>query len=319
MRAQASLEFILVLSAISVLCLAMVAAYNGNASSLKQSFGNALNTSNVEAPAEPGIAQKPGVFFYVPQNSTTLKANKMQIAAMGCQNGTMTAHFISPEVLFSQNSLKMSESGLNIASLYFTPLSQGYNQVEVLYNSTCGNDTKSYSSNFTTYSAISGGQGNPVSADITNRSEYFLYKIFSGGNIFGINEFSHCTVRGMGDPLPISAQCGADSWGYSVFSDYCYTESNYYTMTYCIEPVGTNYSTAYINPSNYSLKYSLGLGIYYEGQSLSSNLSGNTASPLLIANRSVGYSKVLSATGVDSPPYANFVAFKTDQMSVSGQ
>ncbi|MGI0141852.1 MAG: hypothetical protein ACREBF_04370 [Candidatus Micrarchaeales archaeon] len=310
MRVQTSLEFILILSIISILCLTMVVSYKNGISATTHSFNGVLAANPLQASNDTfQIRQIPNIFFSIPSNSTTYKPSQLELTAFGCSNGTIDMHFFSPTIDFSQNSSQISVANLSFSEIYFTPLQSGYNRIQVSYNYSCDNNVRNSLINLTTYSStpIIQYSNSQASAYIWNRSESFLYKILPAVNISGIKEFSHCTYSGPSGPPGENAQCGANSWGYSVFSDYCYTESNFYTMTYCMVPVSTGYNLSSINPTNYTLSYSFNLGLYYNNMNLTSGLSNNSIAPLVLSGNDVGSARVISASGIDSVSNPDFI------------
>ncbi|MDE1869901.1 MAG: hypothetical protein KGH71_02855 [Candidatus Micrarchaeota archaeon] len=305
MKLQSSLEFLLVLGIVTGLAVSAVSVYN---STLSQSghLINSLTLLNFSNQSSLDLKKisRPLFLFYAPSNSTTNMSNILQIASIGCSTGSLDISFSSPGITFSKNSLRMKINGTNFNTTYFTPESNGYHQINIFYNYTCDNQNASDLSQLFTFASQTRREiSNPSSyAVISNRSEHVEYQLISAGNIPNLKEFSHCTYSGPFGPAGIGGQCGTtDAWEYSVFSDYCYTQSNYYTLTYCIVPSQSAYSLSSPDPANYSLNYSFSLELNTPNAILTSQVSKNL-SKLMLGGKIVGTANVTSVGGAMPPP-----------------
>ncbi|MDE1827858.1 MAG: hypothetical protein KGH65_01720 [Candidatus Micrarchaeota archaeon] len=312
MRIQASLEFLVILGAISLLSLTTVTLYKGSVGKSDQLIGgiipgNSFESGNLLGPS----ALNPQLLIYLPENSTLNKPNRMEVAAFGCYNGTVSLSARAQSLYFPQNAIIFGVNGISTISLYFTPLSEGFGVVGINYTYACSGSLQNRSSVLTTY--VSGSnlpaQNQLPTVSLENRNESVVYALVDNGKIASLNEFSHCTYASMFGPTGIAQQCGTeDAWSYSVFSSYCYSTSNYYTATTCIVPTNTTYGLSSISPSDYRLKYSLRLGINYNSVSLYSNLSDNSTSEVLLANEIVGSAEVESAVSPDPLLTSSFLS-----------
>ncbi|MDE1845813.1 MAG: hypothetical protein KGH53_00820 [Candidatus Micrarchaeota archaeon] len=311
MQAQSSLEFLLVLCIVSALALGMVSYYHSIIPS-KSSLMNLVspqsysNLTNIEI----NSTVLPRVLLYVPSNSTVNSSNLLQVASLGCQNGSITLSFSSPGTLFSRNRTSFALNGTSFGSIYFTPTSTGYTQILTNYTYLCGSRKISNLSTLSTFSS------RPLPAPsistpyvlITNRVELLSYNLTSNGPILNLNTFNHCTYSGPFGVVGIGGECGtSNAWEYSVFSNYCYTQGHYYTITYCVIPSPMNSTLSSLNPSNPLLSYSFNLSLSLSGKILNSKVVLNKSSPLYQNGKQVGTVKVTNASSASSPPNLNLL------------
>jgi len=312
MRMQASLEFLIILSVISLLSLSTIVLYKGNLASSNQLLSKILSKNALQGNASLSPSPTtPQVLIYLPQNSTLGKPNRMEIATFGCDNGSLSIAITSQSLYFPQNSMSFAVNGLSIVPLYFTPLLAGFGLINLSYNYGCNGAEQKRTLSLTTYSSDSTSQvsGASLSAYIGSRNETIIYGLVNDGKVESISEFGHCTYAGMFGPTGIGQQCGtANAWSYSVFSSYCYSTSNYYTATTCIVPTSTDYGLSSTDPSKYRLKYSFKLGLYYNSINLSSNLSNNSSSELFLGNNAVGSAEVESSFSPAPMLNSNFLS-----------
>ncbi|HVA82764.1 MAG TPA: hypothetical protein VNF06_01210 [Candidatus Aquilonibacter sp.] len=305
MKLQSSLEFLLILGIVAGLAIGAVSFYN---STMPKSSNliNALTSPNLVNQSTLSIQKtSPPLFlFYAPSNSTTNMSDVLQIASIGCQSGSLSINFSSSGTSFSKNALQMGLNGTSFNSIYFTPLTNGYHAISILYNYSCDNQSASAQSTLFTFASQKSSMGNNSAsyAVLSNRSEHIEYSLISAGNISSIKEFSHCTYSGPFGPAGIGGQCGTtNAWDYSVFSNYCYTQSTYYTLTYCLVPSQTPYSLSSPDPNNYSLNYSFNLDVITPTATLTSQISTNS-SELMSNQKIVGRVNVTSVNMASQPP-----------------
>lgn len=313
MKLQASLEFLLILAIIGGLSLAMLTSYKSTLSKNQDllsaiSPNNSLQnlTLNSQSPQNFGVA------FYLPANSTLDKSNPIQIATFGCNSGTLSVFFNSSSITFAENKIDVQVSGIGLNAAYFTPEVQGYHQIDVNYNYSCGDLHKNAELNLTTYSfpSIVSFVNNSPSAAITDRKEQISYNRINDGPLVGVTEFDHCTYAGIFGPTGISSQCDtSNAWEYSVFSSYCYSTSNYQTRTYCIVPYPTGYLMGHPDPLNYSYNYSFLLDIYSQNLDFKANLSNNHGSKLFLNGHNVGNVTISRVSGTTNIQEINFLIF----------
>ncbi|MDE1825072.1 MAG: hypothetical protein KGH61_03280 [Candidatus Micrarchaeota archaeon] len=315
MKMQTSLEFIILLSAVSMLSLFVITSYKTSIIGNEKILGSLLQNGTPSHNASAGaVAQNILMDFYMPTSSYIGKPNNMQFAIFGCGNGNFSISFHSTSITIPDNSLQSNLSGLGLYSLYFTPMYSGYDTINASGMISCGNLTRKISSSLITYAIVQNSapsNGFPqVSALISGRNESVAYKIRSTSSLMGMEESNHCTERNVYGVLPDSAQCGIGSWGYSVFSEYCYTESNYYTMTYCVDPTPINYSIGMISQDSL-LAYKFNLTISSGDFSAEGQISNSSNETMYSRGQAVGYAKVINISLLGNQPNAYFLIGKS--------
>ncbi len=327
MKIQTSIEFLLILSAISILSLGLVSAYKSNMSSDQYALNSVMQNSNTISTfnsSSSGIVQDPGIFVNVPINSTIGMLNTMQVVLYGCINGTGSVRLSSGSVAFSQNDIeKIPLENLAVSSVVFDPTSAGPNQINVSYSITCTNAEKSGNNTFTTYSTVphgsSFGTGNSsasLSAYISDRNESVSYPISLQGNAENIGQSSHCTSTGFwGNPYPVWIECGSsNAWDYRIESDVCYWDSYSLTKTYCILPQNSNRDLYGVNTSNYSYHYSFALSIASKYGELASNVANSANSELIDGGYQVGSVNIENVSGVADYQMPEFIGNSSDKV-----
>jgi hypothetical protein len=243
---QASLEFLLITSAIAALSLSVISLYGRNVAvqrGLLDAAANSINPS-AEPQYQQAVADDPQVLIYVPPNSTVGKGSSVQITFYGCAYGTASAALSSQSVSFARNGSSADMSDIAVLAFPFTPITPGPDSINVSYSVLCGNATMRNSRSFLTYATSSADAVAALySVSISNRSERISYTLENQDPVLNLNEWSRCTGSALFNGQSDLAQCGQNSWDYMVFSPYCYyTAEVSMTSTYCMAPVGTGYS-----------------------------------------------------------------------------
>ncbi len=312
MKTQTSLEFVLILSAISALMLSTLIYYGRDLALYTNSEKASTNTSLLQgAPALKTTGA--GLLAYVNQTSTVGKENPIGLLLYGCQSGYANITFTSnaSSILYS-NLQKISFNDTYSMTDYFVPSNVGLVNLGIKYYISCSGESvngtyllSSFSQPVSNSSSSGASSPSPIqlSAYISQRNESLSYDNMSSSPIYTLGESNHCTYTTFsGTPLPASAQCqNGNSWDYQVFSGVCYTSGESQTQTYCIYPVQTGSYIKFPNGQNYGYKYNFSLGIY-NGTSayLSSLNSSSKSSPVFYNGANIGTANV---TSVYSQPY----------------
>jgi hypothetical protein len=297
MKVQASLEFILITSAIAAISLSAISIYGKDLAVQRTLIGTISNNLQSDPPKvpQPSSADNPQIAVYVPVNSTTYASSSLQVTAYGCTYGTFNITLSSPSVFFAKNRSSAKMFGAAVLSMAFEPLIPGPNPIGVHYDISCGNATESGNESLSTYAADSPGAatGASYSAYISNRSEKVEYSMNSPASVINLAEWNHCTyVNFWGAPLSTSSQCGAAAWDYMVFSEYCYyTAQVSVTSTYCIAPVPTGYETLAIGGAT-GQDYGFLLSLSSPFGVMHATINGSGESRLMLDNETVGYVSV---------------------------
>ena len=330
MKIQTSIEFLLILSAISILSLGLVSAYKSSISSDQYAINSVMQNSNtisaVNSSTSP--AQDPGVFVNVPINSTTGMQNTMQVVLYGCMNGTGSVRLSSNNLVFSQNDMeKIPLVNLVISSIAFDPISTGLNQINVNYSIACGSVEKSGTGTFVTYStapsntlAITNSSSAPLAAYISKRNESIHFPITMQENVENLNVFNHCSYNNFNNVYPLSMQCGtSNAWDYAIASDYCYWEEFTLTATYCVVPQNSKQNLYSVNTSQHSYYYSFLFSLSTKYGSLTSEVKNASQSQLLSRNSSIGKVIVVNVSGTADYQMPEFIGNASSKIAANAE
>ncbi len=319
-KTQSSLEFLLILSAISALSLAALSiygkevAYGKDAASL---IFNGINSSQINYSTT--YPDNPGVSIYVPINSSAYMKNRMQIIAYGCESGSASAHLSSTSMVFSENAISAKVNGISIIGDYFEPLSVGNGELNVSYAINCTNKNLTGSESFSTYSrANSTSESAPLSFYMTDRNESERYPMETGA-LLSASQFNHCTyVNFFGNPYGVGPQCGTpDAWDFRASTQHCY-QVYVYTITYCVVPEdsGYNISSVEIGNATYIYYFTMHINSGY-GDLLSSISSSSRNSEVTLNGSNVGNASVSDVFSQMQPLYTEFISKDTSYASIN--
>ncbi len=322
MRAQASLEFLLVMSAISALCLTAVLLYGGD---IKLYSANQIQANPIYfQPPNYGTEDNSSLIAYLNTTSVNGSPNPIYLVLYGCSYGyaNITIASNASSILNANMAAQFS----NILSLadYFVPYRSGQIGISINYSITCKNSTvhrsyelSSFSQNLTKSNPPTQYLG--VSASITQRNESTLYNL-SSQPVYNLGQDNGCTAHDFsGNPLPVAAQCGtSNAWDYMVFSSSCYTNNQGQTATYCIYPDQTGYYLRSINPSEYRYEYAFSLTIYNGTDAYSINLNSTQGTfPVYVRSEKVGVANVLNVYSQEYAPDFSVLSNSSSTLSVN--
>ncbi len=286
MIAQTSVEFLIILAAVTALMVLVLGVYSGFSSQQEAGF-NALNgmVALNQAPGQGMMqSQAAKASIYLPSASYTNITNAAYLVVYpGSQGSIRKAQLDSMGALF----LPENYSGIGYQDpyiLYFSmlPTKDGLIRVNATVVLQEGNNETLLSANSTTFSTQ--WQGNttsiPVqtaSASISRRSESLSYGIANSTKIFSISQSTSCTrLNFWANPLPITDQCGNASWMVRIYTAPCFSAGSP-SMTYCFYKNYTGRSTGRISAS-YDATYNITLGLNLGGLALTSDLTSAKAS-----------------------------------------
>ena len=305
MKAQTSLEFLLILSAVAALGLATVTFYGKGISADKR----AMYAFGANDPAQAAVGQAPasdpGFSVYIPINSETMESNPLQADAYGCMNGSVSMELSSTSAVFSRTNVSEKVNGVSIIRDSFEPTVPGLGTVTVRYNVSCSGSSISSSRTLYTYATVPSLQSAGQYAayiDRTNESvAYGLEEVPIATMVLS----NHCTITDIwtGRIYTVPGQCGtANAWDYMVFDPGCLSPYWAYMRTYCIAPSATGYYYAGPDQHNPTYRYSISLEVDTGAGVMRANLSsGANKSRVEIGGVPVGNATVISVGG---GPYA---------------
>ena len=297
MKIQASLEFILILSALSVLSVSVVTLY-GKAvfaqNKLLRESGNAL-VSNAPVSYNSTQSANPGALLYMPVNSTVGKSSYLQITFFNCSNGAATVNLNSTSLLFANENIAVGIEDFGIASVPFTPMTSGKDTAAVSYRISCNGyeDAKTYS--LSTFALLPQAQQNLTlySAAISERNESVVYQLNSIKPVVNLTQATFCTQYDFWyHPFPITVQCGTlNAWEYLAGKLYYCP----WTTTTCIWKHPTQYNLTSTDQANVTYSYGFYLSVFTPYGTMHSNLSGKERSaPVILNNLIIGHAEVIS-------------------------
>lgn len=321
MKIQASLEFILILSALSILSVSVVTLY-GKAvfaqNKLLQESGNAL-AFNIPVLHNSTQSTNPSAFLYMPVNSTVGKSSHLQITFFNCSNGTAIVSLNSTSLLFANERMAVDIEGFGMASVPFTPMTSGKDTAIASYSVSCNGyeDTRTYP--LSTFALPSQAQQNLTfySATISSRNESVVYRIDSINPVVNLTQSTFCTQYDFWyHPLPITVQCGTlNAWEY-IASKLYYCP---WTTTTCIWQHQTRYNLTSTDQANFTYSYSFYLSVSTPYGTMRSNLSNKEGStPVILNNVIVGHAEVVSVSSAPTPQDPNLLLNGSSYKAVGG-
>ncbi len=311
MRLQTTIEFVLVLAAVSAFALSALGAYGrvhglqmsayadlGGSGAAPAAFANAPYSDN----SYLILAELPSVLY-------TNSASEMQVV-------------LSLPVGAEIASLRLNASGASLyAGTYNAIASQGVNvfYADIIANTPgpvearasarvlFGGTARTISAVARSYAvpAAQPSQSKEMSVSISRRYEAVAYGVAAGSNIFTLRQTSRCSLVNFdGGYLPLQAQCPGAQWDFWIFSDVCYYDYGVLTRTYCIYKSNTSSRYAAALPAHAYL-YNITLALLYGGAQLVANLTQESgAARLAYANGSVaGHANITNVSGASSVPY----------------
>ncbi|MEM3827061.1 MAG: hypothetical protein QXR58_00475 [Candidatus Micrarchaeaceae archaeon] len=320
--AQSSMEFIMILVAVSAFSSAAVGIYLNasriQSSSFEKLLGAGSNSSlSANAPAQAGNR---GVYFsvYAPSIAYVNQSNSIMVVVYA-DNATLDYLSVSaPSVMHSPSAY--SNATLSEAEVFpfsVVPERTGASNISISLAVTQHGSVLRYNKSVELYVeyapfALAGsGQSSTapalLSAALYPHSEFMLSSIDSGPALYNITEWSHCSYTGFfHQEESIQAECGNANWYFWIFSSSCYYNSGSSTVTYCIYENHKGASIDSIGAQDF-YQYNITLSLYNtsKGIYLSSSLrNSSTALPLVssVNGTRVGNVSISSSMSGYAPP-----------------
>ncbi len=296
MRIQASLEFLLILSAISIVALGVISFYGHQMSYEKHLANLSLNIDNYSTKeSEYGL----GFSFsaYAPYKVELGGVYLLSFVAT-CQNGSIKVSFESSSAKVSQNQSSYNISGIVAGYVYFIPEESGFEKIELHYNASCG---KNYSGNYniTTY-AFSPIQYSNYSQNyfaIYNRTEYIIYNKSSSNNIFYLKYWGHCQYQFPNTSVAVECRT-KNAWDYDTLNYYCYTNDLGLYYTTCIYPAESEYNISNIQYDQYNFSYYFNAQAYYYGRQIYFSFNNTKCTYVYSEGNAIGRACIYNITGI---------------------
>ncbi len=321
-RAQASTEFIILLSAVALFALFVVSQYSHLQKTQHMLYGELANYSaSPTATNAPYTPHGNGLYVgLIVQNTTYInKTNTVQVVLS--YPGRYMVNSIRLQSYPNSTILPPNYSGLNysyvdILSFSVVPRSAGSLRLSLFANITEGSVTEwknlsAYSySEYQNQNSTNGGVG--YTAYIGKRNESLTYPVSQWTSLDSISIGEHCAYwSGNGQVSNEVTQCGSNTWGNMQYDYYCWPTEVMYD---CFGKSQTGYATGTIG-SKQSYRYNMTLDISNSTSLLHSNLSDTVATGSILneMGSSLGNSSINNVTGQAGmpTPYRDYVVLGT--------
>jgi hypothetical protein len=298
MKAQTSIEFLMILAAVAGLSATFVYVYGHVGTQVDAVYGylNKTQQGNVTA-IQGGAAAKIEVYAYVPALAYTGRSSGIEvIAALPANASNMSITPESQDFSFSPGYVSVNASlSPYIAYFQAVPRLAGNASIEIIARVVENNgavirrsineSTFVYASSTSTSSKYDSTR---ATATISESNESVLYALSGKDNVPKLEETSHCTYLNFWyTPLSFQDQCGNAAWDFSVFSDGCY-DAGSTGRTYCVyeDPAGA-YTSNITGQGGYL--YNLTLSLAYGNETYIAIMNSNRKeAPLRLGNRTEG-------------------------------
>jgi len=315
MKLQTSIEFIILLTAVSTFSLFVLGMYSGSINTENTILLNILNTTNAITSTQTNPTNRtPSLQMYVNMPSILLVNKSSTIAVVLESVGTarinsLIASGTSVSVIPS-NYKDNTFSGLALFSFSLIPFKQGPINLTVKANLTEYNTTlyrQVNTSSYAMYSIHSANNTNQqYSAKIDVHKEALIYAFSKPTHLYYVTQGNHCSlIDFFGQQLSIGAQCGNAKWYFFGFDSVCYYNYMVQTKTYCVYL--NNKTSEYANMSSKpSYMYNITLYISNATLSLHSNLTNSNSNAILFddSGKIYGIVSVGSEISASGPDYS---------------
>ncbi|MGC8662445.1 MAG: hypothetical protein ACP5RT_01515 [Candidatus Micrarchaeia archaeon] len=315
MKIQTSLEFLLIISAISLLLFLTLGIYASRTSQdiklLNLGMNDLRSNTTLDSFGQFNLS------FFMPFNTVVGNSYTLDYVAI-CPNGLLKISLSSEDVSFSKDVVSGKIYNILTGYVYIIPKTAGENNVTISYNASCG---KSYygSLELSTY-AYQNNQNqsqnqSASSFSIYNRKEFLVYNYSDSSNINNLNIWGHCTYYppGVQNTSTTSECMNRNSWDFNDINYYCDNLNRGLQYTTCIAPTISQYNISYVYANQYSFLYSFSLIIYYKGMLLHSSFNSTNCTAVLYGNKIVGKACISSVSGVGSLGYLDIISGPSGQ------
>ena len=316
MRAQTTLEFLILLSAAASLSVFAIGVYSNIAGAQKPFYQLleqapvANSSSNV--PAQPG--GNGSIYASVADVVYVNKSNSFEVAIISPSPANVAEVHVTgnPGVtVIPDGYYNVSTDGLAILSFSVIPKTPGTITLNAVAEFSGSNGSAAVSAYAETYAVQPGANGTAqqlpeFAASLSRHNESILYGISGGTSAYTASMWSHCSDLGWSDSqLPLKNQCGDANWYFWQFDPGCYWNQGIYYMTYCVKlnPTGTVVSSIQ-NSQSYS--YNMSLLLYNGTERLTANMSSAKNKSLLAeADGQIGGNAVITGVSGIGPQLYN--------------
>jgi len=308
LKLQTSLEFILILGAVSLLALSVVSVYSNKMGQAKTIIGLNLTVPRENASYTQGIFN---ISAYAPLHTNVGLEYSLDYVII-CPEGYANISIYAPNMLLSEDKINRSINNIFAGYIYFVPERSGSEDIRLSYNALC-NGAKYNGTlllpTYTTYLSFENSSG-IGSFSITKRNEFIKYNYSGVENVFAITTWSHCSLwHGIPYSMDIVAQCGtSNAWDYFMFNEYCYVQNEGVGATTCIYPTQTAYNLSTINSYDHTFLYNFSMQIDYQGLLMSATFNNTECTKVFQGNAKIGIACIANISGIGPLNYASLIS-----------
>lgn len=298
MNAQSSMEFIILLAAVSAFAVAVLSASSGMSSQVRSmaSLLPNISSNSVLQSMQPAQATQGALSLYLPTVSYVNESNEGY--AIAYVPGGFTIRGVSADAP-NMALLPYDSSGQGqpyVISVPFVPNAPGKNAMSIRLTATNGTSTLTMLASGETESVDPAAQYDSPQqpyATIVRNNESMIYGLSGAVSVQGITQSTGCTKSDFwGNPYPIAQQCGNAFAYMRTFDDYCYDRFGA-TLTYCFYTQGSALGIRKVNYT-YSPYYNISLSVMVGNATLLSGLtSSREDSSVFYGGEAVGTASVL--------------------------
>ncbi len=293
MRAQTSIEFIIIMAAVAGMSVAFIYAYahaSGQMNSVYGYLNSTESTGNPTASGNEGIQTE--IYAYITPVINQDSSGTLEVILAMPQNASSAV--ITPAsgaFSFYPESISLNYTySPYIAYFRAIPRYAGNANLTVKATITIGNSLVQSTAYASAYVALGAQQSNntaeALSASLSQRNASVLYGLSQSINVPKLVETSHCTYLNFWyTPLSFQDQCGNAAWDFSIFSDSCY-DAGSTGATYCVYKNPTGYATQNATVQD-GYTYNLTLGLRYGNSTYISNINSNGRHAALLRGNTV--------------------------------
>jgi hypothetical protein len=319
MRAQTTLEFVIILSAVASLSVFVIGAYFGLTNAQKPFYEKALNqtwTSN--ATYNPGGNAGSAEELYASIANLTYVNRSNSLEVIIASNMTVPKVYVvsaqdvavTPEAYYN-----VSPDGISVLTFSVVPKAPGPVDLTAVADFAYANA----SSNADTYAAQPSAspvyQWNPeFSASLSSRNESVYYSIGPPKPVYTVSMWSHCSWETWWTDVQesITTQCGDANWYFWEFDPNCYWNHDIYFATYCVRLNPTNTSFSSIQDTQ-QYGYNATLVLYNGTMRLGASLNNLNGTSALTGSdgRVYGSANITGVSGAGPQAYSDYILMNT--------
>ena len=298
MKSQGSIEFIILLAAISAFSIVVVAGYSHISSFEANAYNAVANSSQIALEEPASIPIAPYIYLYLPNTTYTNASNIFHVLAYspGSYSLAFNAAVSEGGGQVVPENYSGTGAGFSDIALNLFPERVGALQLVLSARISYGNavfsknvTASSYAINRQTGQNSSQGQQNSLYASIVRHNESLVYGSQDWSDVYDMVQTSRCSYEDfLFHQYSIQIQCGDARWYYFESDSQCYSEG-ITTRTYCVYLDAGNASYASMNQTPAYI-YNITLYLHNSsGATYASNLSSaNPSAGLYMKGRSYG-------------------------------